>query len=57
MNHTVVMRQGDMFRQKHTSCHIPGYFSRNIIPLGGSKPRIFIGILLGKLLILVADQL
>ena len=50
------MCHGNMLRQKQTSSNITGHFACNIVSLCGCQAGIFIGILLGQLLILIPDQ-
>ena len=53
MQHTVVVRHGNMLRQKQTSGNVTGHFTRNIVSLSGSQTGILVGIFLRQLLILI----
>ena len=57
MKHAIVMGHGQMLRKQHAPGHIPGHLARDIVPLGGGQPCIFIGIFLCQLLIFIAQQL
>ena len=56
MQYTVVVRHGNMLRQKQTSGNVTGHFARNIVSLSGSQTGILVGIFLRQLLILIPDQ-
>ena len=52
----LVVCLGDIFRQQDAAGQIPAHLTGDVIPLGGGDHGVLIGVLLGQLLVLVAQQ-
>ena len=53
---SLVVGLGDVLGQKNTPGQVPAHLSGDVIPLGGGDHGVFIGVLLGQLLVFVAQQ-
>ena len=52
----LVVGLGDIFRQQDAAGQIPAHLTGDVIPLGGGDHGVLVGVLLGQLLVLVAQQ-
>ena len=52
----LVVGLGDMFGQKNAPGQVPAHLARDVVPLGGGDHGVLVGIFLGQLLVLVAQQ-
>ena len=56
MNGPLVVGLGDMLRQQDAPGQIPAHLAGDVVPLGGGDHGVLVGVLLGQLLVLVAQQ-
>ena len=52
----LVVGLGDVFGQKNAPGQVPAHLTRDVVPLGGGDHGVLVGVLLGQLLVLVAQQ-
>ena len=53
---SLVVGLGDDIRQQQTAGQVPAHLAGDVVPLGGGDHGVFVGVLLGQLLVLIAQQ-
>ena len=56
VEHAVVVGLGDLLRQQQTTGQVPAHLTGNVVALGGGDGGVLVGVLLGQVLVVVADQ-
>ncbi len=56
VDHALVVGLGDVLGQEDAAGQVPAHLAGDVVPLGRGDGGVFIGVLLGQLLVVVADQ-
>ena len=56
VEHAVIVGLGDLLRQQKAAGQIPAHLTGNVVSLGGGNGGVLVGVLLGQILVVVADQ-